>query len=402
LFRVPFPMDEFYMFLIIGLLTITAMVVLMVGDIGIDVGVNGTDYGNGGGHDHITTTTYHTVTTVINRESDSIVGLQNVETWRSIKLGRINASYASNQVITNGGWKYLFNGLLFGKTTLELNPSMDSSNVLGAFLRFDVVKTNGYGNLMIKVNGQIISNRKFTPGSYIITLNLSTLGTENRIEFIPFSSSWKIWAPSVYSLNNVEFGYQTKNLVTTDIPFMIYQDETSAMGSKKGRIVLDLDEHTGNLSILLNGEQVYSGTAKAYESIYFDESKLKVGQNNVGFYTEDQGDFEGNATMIVYYDTTRDNEAFLDFVINQSDYDKLKTEWAVVKFTVSRITNPGGLTVINEDESKKDYTIAYDLLSAKDYYFYFNSSQSSLGKNTIRIKSVDNSVFYVRDLAILR
>lgn len=389
-------MDEFYMFLIIGLLTIAAMLILLVGDFGIDIGY----YDTYGTTTTRTTTTYHTVTTSIPSNAEMIVGVQNVETWRNIRLGKVNTTYSSNEIKTIAGDKYIVNGLLFGKTSIEMSAYTDKENFVGAYIRFDVERANNYGNLIIKFNGNVIENRKFVPGSYTININSSMIGESNSIELVPTSSSWRLWAPTVYSLKNVEFVYQTHYSKMTEIPFTIYQEEANSMIGKRGRITLDLGEHSGKLKILLNGNQVYYEGVSGYQSIYFDESNLKLGQNSIKFLAEDYGNFIGDASMLIYYDTLRDNDAVSDIIINQSNYNKLMNEWGIISFDVTRVTNPGGLSVSITDQNGRKSILAYDTLSAKNYYFFFNSSYLSLGKNTVTIGPVDNSVFYVKDFSI--
>lgn len=393
-------MDEFYMFLIIGLLTIAAMLVLLVGDLAVDFGTgSGIDYG-GNRHTYRTTTTYRTDTTIIPAENEMLVGPQNVETWRSIKLGEINTSYLSAEKSTKVDYSYIYNGLLFGKTALAMGAEVDIGNFVGSFLRFTVDKYNGYGNLLIKFNDVTVANRKFEPGAHTIIIDKSLVNYTNRVEFIPSSSTWKLWAPNVYGIKDAEFVYQSHFAKSTSVSFNVYQEEASSLKNKMGRMVLDLDEHKGSLKVMLNGNEIFSGSVSGYQGFYFSEAGLRLGSNTVDFISEDNGDFLGTATMLIYYDTSVENEAEYDFVLNRTRYDTLDTSRGIISFNLTRVIRTGGYSMSIIDGYGDERMLAYDQAAERKISYYFNTSYCSVGKNTVRIRSIDGSVFYVKDLSV--
>ena len=222
----------------------------------------------------------------------------------------------------------------------------------------------------------------------------------NTIQLIPASSTWRLWAPNVYGISDAEFVYQTHFAKSSSMSFNIYQDEMTSLNSKSGRLIMDMTEHKGNLKIILNGNQIFSGTVSGYQTFYFAESGLRQGSNTIEFLTDENGEFMGTATMLIYYDTPVDNEVVQDFVINQSRYDRLDSSRGLIKFNVTRIVKPGGYMLSIEDENRNSRTLAYDIVMNRSVSYYFNTSYCSVGRNTVTLRSVDGSVFYINDFSV--
>ena len=235
-------MDEFVAFLIIGLVTIIVLFAL---------------FGPFGPYSEVTVinaskpiaTTTTTIPLQPQEEGKILIGPQSVEVWRSIDLGKINVSYGSDERTVGIEQKRLYNGVLFGSDKLELNIPVDLTNFVGAYIEFTVEKTNKYAPLLIKFNGYTLNESKFSEGTYKFILNSSWVKENNKIEFIPLSSSWKIWAPTVYDLKDVKFVYQTTYSHPTTAKFTVYDNEYDNLANRDGRIILDLDEHKGVLNI---------------------------------------------------------------------------------------------------------------------------------------------------------
>lgn len=396
-------MDEFYGFLITGLIIIAALLFFLVGDVSTMFGQNyysKTKYYKYGSADNYrigTTTTTLQVGQVL--KSEYVVGPLNTESWRSIPLGYVNATYESNEVKYYMEGKYLFNGLMFGSNSLEMAADVDKTNFIGAYIKFDVTSTNKYGALAVKFNGVVISDSVLDMGSYKFTINNSIIKSANKIELVPASSNWRIWAPAVYDVRNLQFVYQTHSTVSSDIKFMVFPDEAKTLTSSRSRLLLDFAEHRGILRILLNGNQIYNNQSSGYQTVYFDQKNLLSGDNTMQFLTESNGVFQGNAYLTIYYMTTKDNEISHEFIINSSRFSTLNSQKGTISFNISNVLKPGGMviTIIQGSETRN---IAYDSVQKKSYTYAFNQSQSFVGTNILKIRSVDGSVFYVKDLEV--
>jgi len=380
-------MDEFVVFLVAGLMIIAVLFVLFGQQPAIISPIK-----------NVTTTT---TIPRIPEVTLNLVGPKSVQVWRSVDLGEINVSYGSKETKNEITDKYLFNGLLFGSNRLDINFTVDTKNLVGAYLRFDVTKANNYGSLIVKVNDEIIKQGGFSVGEYQFLINKSIIKQDNKIEIIPTSSAWKIWAPTVYELSNIEFGYQSLSSKADKIYFNIYEDEFNNLAEIDGRIVLDLTEHKGKLNAVLNGNEIFFNETRSYQTIYFDQDILRLGSNSIEFVAETEGLFQGNVNLIFYYTTIQENYVEKVFSINQSEYKELNKNPGMIKFNITDILEQGGLSLTIQDATQKLYQIGYDTVRKGNYTYKFNTTQCSVGYNTLRIKSVDNSVFYIRDLEIV-
>ncbi len=347
------------------------------------------------------TTTTLPSTEIPKTEGKFLIGPESIEVWRSIDLGKINVSYGNQENKITVERKKLFNGLLFGSNKLEIKAPVDTKNFVGAKLSFYVEKTNQYAPLMIKFNHHLLNKSIFSEGFYEFIINSSWVTEDNWIDFIPLSSSWKIWAPSVYELKDITFSFQTLYSLPTIKKFIVYDREYKNLANRYGKIILDLNEHKGVLKIDINGINVFSNSTKTYNQIYFDQSYLDSGENEIDFYSEENSKFSGNARILIYYYTTRENKLERTFSLSEDDYEKLKTTKGKIEFNITDIINPGGLSVTIEDSNGLVHNLGYRTVENGMYYFYFNQSDCRPGYNKVILRSVDNSTFWVNGFKIM-
>ncbi len=394
-------MDEFFVFLTIGLLLIVAMVVIFSGSIGLNI-PGSSSYGGGyrGGGYYYGTTTTSTTILYIDNKTEYLIGTENVSLWRTIGPAKINASYLSGTSGYNVPEKYLFNGLLFGSNSLEISADMDIKDLVGAYVKFDIERANGYGGLVIKLNDQVISDKKLDVGTHTIFVNKSLIKESNSIEVYPTSSLWRMWAPDVYYIKNFEFSLQNQLSKPSHISFNVYQEEIDKLTIDRGRIMLDLQDHKGVLKIRLNGNDIFSDKTSGYQAVYFDQKNLKHGENSLDFYAQDNSTFEGAASLLFFYQTTRDNTITRDFEVTSDRYKYLNISYGAIRFNVTHVLTRGGIAVTVENKDGNRTAYFYDMLREQNYAMFFNATQVTVGANTVRIRPVDNATFYVSNISV--
>jgi hypothetical protein len=335
-------------------------------------------------------------------ESGAIfVGTITEEVWRNIEFINISTVYKAVDILKSLSDKRLYNGLLFGSNKLEINFDVDPDNTISTYLSFFVYDTNKYGNLVIKINDYVIHDKVLTTGNYIFNLNKTLLKDKNKVEISTRSSGWKIWAPSVYILKNIKITSQEVYARKSEYKFNISDEEYNSLSKRQGRISLDLKEHSGKLSIIINDKEVFSGEMeKAVKDIYFDQNVLKRWENKVEFIAED-GNFEGYGKLTFYYNKINYKKAEKEFVLSSYDYDNLHRSPGKITFEIERVINPGGFAVLIENENKKIYQVAYGIVEEKKYEYSLYPHLCFAGYNKVIVKSVDNSSFYVKNLNII-
>ncbi len=386
-------MDEFTMFLVIGLIFIVLAFVFLGPWSHFEITTINTSQEN-----HTETTTTLPIITV-NKEG-KLVGPQKVDVWRSFDLGKINVSYGSYEHVTGIEQKKIYNGVLFGSSKIEMNVDIDKENLLGGYVQFKVDDTNGYGPLIIKFNDLVLNKSRFAPGVYKIMIDKGMIEKSNKLEIEAGSSSWKIWAPTVYDLSGVKFVYLTHYSVPNTIKFTLYPDEYHNLEGKTGRLVLDLSEHKGTLNIDLNGKNIFRNETKTYQVISFNESMLLPGENEIQLYSEGNSLIQGDVRLIIYYTTERENQFEKTFFVSSDDFEKLNTTHGTIEFNVTSVINDGGMAVEIEDSDGNLHTVGYELTTPGMHVLYFNSTQCTEEYNKLLIKSVDSGTFWINDVSI--
>lgn len=184
----------------------------------------------------------------------------------------------------------LQNGLLFDSNKLKYSLDLPNDTEEVA-LSFDIVRTNRYGPLTIKA-GRLSESRKFPTGHY--TFNIENREGSIPVEINPESSFWRIWAPTLYKLNNTKVTIGAFKTEKSDYSFNLEVPAESAS------LILQLDKNSGNLDADLNGDVIYSGSPKPIETIPINVSLIKK-DNKITFNPANNSQFAGRGTLIINY-----------------------------------------------------------------------------------------------------
>ncbi|NOR84753.1 hypothetical protein GQ473_01415, partial [archaeon] len=149
-------------------------------------------------------------------------------------------------------------------------------------LLFDVFDMNTYGNLTVKLNGNILHTNITYPGEY--RFESEDLKETNTITIESISSRLKFWAPTTYILNNLKIVVESYGVQEKIIPFEIYNYESA--GWSRGTFSFYVEDSIKNnpLYVELNNYKIYEEKPLSSEIIYEQkftqlETKLKTGEN---------------------------------------------------------------------------------------------------------------------------
>lgn len=352
--------------------------------------------------ERVTTTIPSRNISITSPSGATLVGKIERESWRVIKFDNINSTYYSGDVLKSLSDRRVYNGLLFGSNKIQFEVSIDKNETIGAYLSFFVNNTNSYGSLIVKFNDVVINDKKLSLGEHVFFFNSSMLREKNKIEIYATSSSWKIWAPTVYELRNIKFVSQELFAKKSSYSFNIYDDEFANLKrDKRAEILLDLRERKGKLKIDINSKEVYNDEVeRSLKTIYFDSSVLKREKNEIEFIAID-GTFEGFAELKFYFNVFDEIRAEKSFEISQYAYSRLHRNPGKVFFVIEEVLSKGGVAVILKDSYGKENVLAYDIAREGRYNYTFYSHQCSPGINKIIIKPIENAKFYVRDINVI-
>lgn len=317
------------------------------------------------------------------------VGPSGEEVRKTLDIERFNVSNLKDTKTVTIGEREVRNGLLFGSSSIKYFLSaIDSLEI-----DFTVVRTNSYAPLVIRLNGKVIESKLYLPGEYKVSVG--NLSQENTVEISAESSSWKIWAPTLYELSNIKF--VVKSFVSEAKSFEFTVSDNEYKNFKSGRVDLILDQNIGNLIADLNGKIFYSSQLKNVQTLAFNKSSLNAGKNTILLKGSENSAFSGRADIIIIYVSDAEQMVEFPFNVTQSIYNRMKT--GTVSFDVISVSKQGGVGTKIISDSVQMFS-QYEKAAVGSYSYDFDKSNVRVGINKLLIQSVDKAVFNVKDIDV--
>ena len=296
-----------------------------------------------------------------------------------------------------------------------------------ARLSFDVVSTNNYGTLVLKMGGEIVwmgvprtgERVEFSldPSDALLVPGLNTLTLSTT------SSGWRIWAPSTYTLANLSVMEDCGKRASTTLLLSLTSDEVeSAVRDLSGRLIFTVDSTTpsrGKIGVQVNNVSIWTGVPPAGASyrIFADFSKALVGLSEsneitfileppVGDYIPEQGYFVDDVAVLVFGGEDLTRYPVIDFELDDRAIQDLKEGrlYGKIDFEITRTIKQGNLTAIikserlgEEDGSEK--RVQFRPRSGEFLSFSFGGDDVRVGENQLMLQSSDG-MFEITGLRI--
>ncbi len=331
-------------------------------------------------------------TTSVFNQSSGYVGSEDVVAAKTFWVRNFNTSKDVDNQIFSYYDTSVYNGLLFGKKYIVMTAHPDLNNYVSSSIDFTVSDTNRYGALKIMVNDFIVGEDVYDVGSYSIPIKKKWLANETKIIFYPESSSWRMWAPTLYNISGASFIVKRYY----ERPFVFKFNLTNdAKSVSRAQIKINLVAAKGNINVFFNGDLVYNGSPQTNSlSVNVPKDKVKIGENEVKFLSENNGEYEGSAFIDVDYITTAVRQVEKDMYFDGNDYDYLRYEPGRVSFQIVRTYSDGGydLEIIN---SNGVVTKKFGKAEPGFYSYELPQGVVTIGNNRFIVKSVDGASFDV-------
>ncbi len=296
---------------------------------------------------------------------------------------RFNADNFVQSDVYNLGSRRVTNGLLFGTSPVVFDAGVSEQT----FVSFDVTSTNRYGNLIVKLDGNVVSSEIMDIGHYEFTL-----GPGHVIEIVPEGSEWKIWAPALYDLENLVIVTNVYPREMSTYTFEVLDRENV----KSLRVDMGLDKNAGSLMLTFNGKVVYDGALNNGQSIYVNPEDLRE-FNIFTFDARQDSAFDGMATIALTRNTEQKKDLTADITLTDDEYSKFSG--GTVAFNVVDVLRPGGYTVriVNENHLLKE-----EFVKLEQGYFLMNLEKNDLrpGVNMFVVSPIDNAAFTAQGLTV--
>ena len=367
-------METFVIFLIAGLVAFGALLVLFGGITEIEpIGI-GTE-----------------AKVVYNISGAVLVGPEDVDAHKQYDMN-LDVSYKKGEEIYPLEGKELSNGLLFGSDSIKYHIEAEGIDSLD--VNFRIVRTNSYAPLVIKINNKIAHEKVYYPGYSSISIDEEFLSEDMLIEIEAASSGWKIWAPNVYLIEDVELKVKSYLMNSNEFKFTLLEEYNNF---KQGKIDLHLDENMGKLVAKLNNRIIYSDVVSDYKTIEFNKSALRSGKNSLVIKADLDSFFSGKADLTIFYKTEEMNRIEKTMNITESEYSAFDD--GRIEFSIVDLITPGGVSVKIMYFDETLYS-EYKTASTGDYEVSFGKDDIREGVNTVIIESIDDAVFLVKGFKV--
>ncbi|MBI5355648.1 MAG: hypothetical protein HZB68_04305 [Candidatus Aenigmarchaeota archaeon] len=336
-------------------------------------------------------------------DSDFFVGTRYRETFKDIPLPRGGISMSGGQKlpllasIANAEAK---NGLFsYQKQRLAFQIDEDQrKNVKGAVLNFEVLDTNGLGELIISYNGIVVYSGYMTKGQQSIELDSSRLSKENVVDIESASSGWRVWAPSVYTIN-AEVRSSLVSGEYKDTRFNLTGTESSEY--RLTRLVFATRQgERGNMTVKMNGKQVFRGMLPSGGLLDIDE-KAVSGENVIAVAPIDEKESSVVLERIIIFFNSRGTQTIEKAIpVTQADRNKLP---GAITFDIKSIVGtPSSLsmTLVDADSNQKQFLITDILKQNKTIVIEVTDKDLLLGNNKAIISASGDGGFEITDFQV--
>ncbi len=341
----------------------------------------------------------------INLPEDDFVGTREVEDLRHIYLMRkpFKISYVTEKksfiqedelTVKNGILESKEYNKIFSLTEDDLNK-MKSVSLLG-----EVYDTNLYGRLIFGLNGKEIFSEPLKTGeSFEIPIDISFFSEDNEFLVTSESSGWRMWAPTVYKLRNLELKSDFVGTVSQSFNFYVGEKETPV---NLGRIIINFDEIEGDgkLFVNVNGVNVFSDTPRFIQWIDFEDI-IREGDNLIEMSSERGTEFTArDAEIIIFWDREASEELEMNFYLTGSQHRRLPGE---IKFKIEKIfETPTSLvaTVENPDGDKHSLVVQGVLDEGNTISLRLPKNYAGVGENKVIFSVTGSGGYTISDFHV--
>ena len=318
-----------------------------------------------------------------------LVGQAEERAGATKKFPVFNATHLDEDVSFGNFSGRVFNGILYGKKDAVIISELENRS---ATIKFRISSTNGYGSLVVIANKCTIANRKFAVGAYSLEIPADCVSNSTRIVLHASSSSWRIWAPTVYDISSLSVHQRRLVYRPASLEFSIPENVYKSLD--KVYLTLMLPFHDGEVGLEVNG--MSAGWRKSEDEMIYHlpASYFRKGDNKITIRVSNGGYLRGTAELELFYYLSTDKAVQKIVEITPQKMDELR-DGGEIKFFVSKVYKPGGLALTITNSRNYMSMRAYLPVHYGEYDIPIGPGNMTLGENKITIKSVDGSAFEV-------
>ncbi|MBN1896519.1 MAG: hypothetical protein JW789_02210 [Candidatus Aenigmarchaeota archaeon] len=242
---------------------------------------------------------------------------------------------------------------VFGGESEEFNiivPDYVMEWLLGGEISFTVEDTNQLGNLVIEWNGAELFSKKAYSGVHSIDIRPEQIKSQNTLKIYSQGPGFMFWAASVYKIS--DFSAVAHYGPAKFIDFTATNDELETLETFE--LAWYTASRRGNISVKINGDELYYGVPERDMSIEFTEkdldgAQIRPGNNRITFSPVDGAVFEFQDVLLNTHVSTSKKVVRERFDLYGEDIVKAKANGVTLKMYVEYTDRAGAFNVkLNE------------------------------------------------------
>jgi hypothetical protein len=349
------------------------------------------------------------VTNITEYSNVFTVGLLPQDVPRNIRIGDFDVSFAIGSTTLSEKRNVEIKRSVFENKdfTMSGRIEQDMSLITSGFLIIDVLDTNSLGNLIVKVNDEVVFNQKVNPGEVNIPIDKNVLKSYNVIEVSTSGLGLQVWSTGYYKLERILFGINFFGNVEKVYDFQLYEEELKNFKSGEVAFTIDNRDGSGDLTVRMNGKILFRGVPSRIFRQSFDlfDVGLVKGINDIRFSTETGTSYKiDDAEVIITHEEVGSKSRSFSFSVSDSDYDKLKKgNDGRINFIILDSNYLGNLMVTikdaNGNENPADVIQSYSI--GDEITIAFDKNDVKPGTNVVIFDVSGSGSFILSNLDIM-
>jgi hypothetical protein len=224
----------------------------------------------------------------------------------------------------------------------------------GGIITFRVSDTNQYGDLVVRWNGDEVYRGRASVGEYEIELQPEQVKGQNTLEVYADGPGLMFWATTVYQIK--DFVASASYGPAKFLDFAVSQDELETLDHFE--LAWYTKSRRGNLSVKINGGEIYNAYPERDVSISFTDaslgsSMLRPGNNRLMFSAMNATDSFELSDVLINTHVSRSQRMVKEKVtVTHDQMQRIQVRGASLSIYVTRIEKAGSITLkVNEQQS---------------------------------------------------
>jgi hypothetical protein len=272
------------------------------------------------------------------------------------EYGDFGVGVPQEEVLTSAPMIEVSAGLLGGeRESFDLAaPDYVQDWKKGGSITFRVSETNQYGDLVVRWNGDEVYRGRASVGEYDIDLEAAQIKGQNTLEVYADGPGLMFWATTVYQLKDLEAKASYGPAKFLD--FAVSQDELETLDHFE--LAWYTKSRRGNLSVSINGGEIYNAYPERDVSISFTDtalgsSILRPGNNRLMFASVNATDSFELSDVLINTHVSRSQKTVKEKVtITHEQMQRIQARGASLTIYVTKIDKAGRITLsVNEQQS---------------------------------------------------